>query len=369
MHRNRRVMSMLVALAAVAMGGWAAEGTADEGSIQAQLDVMKQELDRLRGERAEWQALQAEVSQLRAETNEGWLNERRAEQVKSLIHDVLADADTCASLAGDGIIAGHNGKKFFLASEDGKFLMNIAGQIQIRYIWNSREESEAIPEPTRALSTTSKRLWPARKAESGSSAVPVSLRIRTSSRPWRSTAARGPSCPRPRPLRTAPTPRSVVRCSSTSMSSRSSRSRWVRSWTTTSSTAPPSPKIEDLLDARRDRLLVLVFGIAQSEQEKWLTGQEGELRVRVLSIGSSGRKSCYMYGGSGGSRVCEPRRTAVFANAAAGHAPGQTVQLEAHRRGSDLNTDRFPVLETLRRRQGGLIVHARDLDDREQTAG
>jgi hypothetical protein len=83
--------------------------------------------------RQEIQALRAEVSAMRSQADDSWLNERRAEEVKTLIHDVLADADTRASLAGDGMTAGHNGH-FFLASADGGFLLNVGGQIQFRYI-------------------------------------------------------------------------------------------------------------------------------------------------------------------------------------------------------------------------------------------
>jgi hypothetical protein len=52
---------------------------------------------------AELQALKAEVARLRAENGDSWLNQRRAEEVKSLVHEVLADADTRASLAGEGM--------------------------------------------------------------------------------------------------------------------------------------------------------------------------------------------------------------------------------------------------------------------------
>lgn len=90
---------------------------------------------------AEIKALRAEVQQLRAQGNESWLNERRTEEVKSLIRDVLSDADTRASLAEGGMTAGHNGSKFFLASEDGGFLMNIEGQIQFRWTYNMRDNS------------------------------------------------------------------------------------------------------------------------------------------------------------------------------------------------------------------------------------
>lgn len=59
------------------------------------------------------QDLRDEVAQLRANQREVWLDEHRAGEIKTLIRDVLADADLRASLVG---------KKFYLASEDGGFL-------------------------------------------------------------------------------------------------------------------------------------------------------------------------------------------------------------------------------------------------------
>lgn len=92
--------------------------------------------------RAELNALRSEVTALRGEASQHWLNERRAEEVKALVREVLSDADTRASLADDGMTAGHNGRSFFLASSDGAFLMNIKGQVQIRYLASLRDDSE-----------------------------------------------------------------------------------------------------------------------------------------------------------------------------------------------------------------------------------
>ncbi len=83
---------------------------------------------------AELAALKAEVAQLRATQQNDWLNEQRTEQVKTLVRDVLADADTRASLAEGGMTAGYR-DNFFLASDDGNFLLNFAGQVQFRYIY------------------------------------------------------------------------------------------------------------------------------------------------------------------------------------------------------------------------------------------
>ncbi len=78
----------------------------------------------------------------RLSTEDGnWLNERRAEEVKSLIHEVLSDAEMRASLLDGGVTAGHDGKHFFIRSQDGNFLLKVAGQLQVRYIYNNQDQS------------------------------------------------------------------------------------------------------------------------------------------------------------------------------------------------------------------------------------
>lgn len=91
--------------------------------------------------RAQVDALEERLSQVENKGNENWLNERRAEEVKALIQEVLSDADTRASLMADGMTAGHDGK-FFLASNDGKFRMDIGGQFQFRYIFNFENDDD-----------------------------------------------------------------------------------------------------------------------------------------------------------------------------------------------------------------------------------
>ncbi len=86
-------------------------------------------------------ALRSELNQLRADEQDSWLNERRAEEVKGLIHEVLSDADTRASLLNDGAVAGHDGDHFFLASPDGAYSLYIAGETQFRYVYNNQDNS------------------------------------------------------------------------------------------------------------------------------------------------------------------------------------------------------------------------------------
>lgn len=90
--------------------------------------------------RAEVAALRAEVAELRAKDQGTWLNERRAQEIKALIYEVLSDAETRASLTEGGLTAGWD-KHFFLASEDGNFLLEVEGYFQARYIANFRDES------------------------------------------------------------------------------------------------------------------------------------------------------------------------------------------------------------------------------------
>jgi hypothetical protein len=97
---------------------------------------------------AQIKSLQNEVTQLKGQQDGTWLNERRAEEVKALVKEVLADADTRASLAGDSMTAGHNGTNFFMASPDGMFTLKIWGLIQVAYIANFRNHPE--PQPTAA---------------------------------------------------------------------------------------------------------------------------------------------------------------------------------------------------------------------------
>ncbi len=85
-------------------------------------------------------ALQNEVNSLRNSSDDNWMTEQRAKEIRSLVHDVLADADTRASLLQSGMSAGHDGR-FFLASSDGNFRLNIAGRTQLRYVYNYQDSS------------------------------------------------------------------------------------------------------------------------------------------------------------------------------------------------------------------------------------
>jgi hypothetical protein len=105
------------------------------------LAAMQRQLDQLARENRE-QADQIRL--LRQENGEQWLTEQRAEQVRGIVRDVLADSNERASFRTDGAVAGYD-RNFFIASADGNYRLNIEGQIQSRYAFNHL--------PTAAIST------------------------------------------------------------------------------------------------------------------------------------------------------------------------------------------------------------------------
>jgi Phosphate-selective porin O and P len=94
------------------------------------------DVDQLRAEVAQ---LRGQIALLQASDGEQWLTEQRASEIRGLVQDVLADADTRASLQGSGMTAGWD-KGFFLASADGNFKLKLSGYAQIRYIQNHQDD-------------------------------------------------------------------------------------------------------------------------------------------------------------------------------------------------------------------------------------
>jgi len=87
--------------------------------------------------------LESRLAQVEGRHGDGWLTEQRAEQIRGIVHDVLADADTRASLLSSGMNAGWD-DGFFLGSADGNFRLNIKGQMQFRYIYNYQSDPSPL---------------------------------------------------------------------------------------------------------------------------------------------------------------------------------------------------------------------------------
>ena len=84
--------------------------------------------------------LEGVVARLRTVQDEPWLTTRRADEIRGLVQDVLADADARSSLLQNGINAGWN-NGFYLGSVDGNFLLKVQGQLQARFVYNTQDNS------------------------------------------------------------------------------------------------------------------------------------------------------------------------------------------------------------------------------------
>jgi hypothetical protein len=125
MRQSRTCLLAVTAVSAIAAGAsvTVADQTADQ--MEARIAELESEMARLKGE--------------------NWLNEERAEQVRDLVHDVLADADTRASLLQQNMTAGYD-DGFVISSPDGNFSLRLNGQIQTRFIYNNQNDDAATPD-------------------------------------------------------------------------------------------------------------------------------------------------------------------------------------------------------------------------------
>ncbi len=83
--------------------------------------------------------LQKENKQLLAQVNGDWLTEERADEIRSLVQDVLADADTRASLMAQGMTAGYDDGAV-IQSADGNWRLKTNIHMQNRVIYNNQDE-------------------------------------------------------------------------------------------------------------------------------------------------------------------------------------------------------------------------------------
>jgi phosphate-selective porin OprO/OprP len=106
------------------LAGTALAGSAFAASVEANDDAMVQIAE-----------LKKELAELKVQNGDKWLTEQRESEIRGIVQDVLADADTRSSLQAAQATAGWN-KGFFLASPDGNFKLNVGGQLQTRWAYN-----------------------------------------------------------------------------------------------------------------------------------------------------------------------------------------------------------------------------------------
>jgi hypothetical protein len=81
--------------------------------------------------------LKAEIAALKGNQGEQWLTEQRADQIRGVVQDVLADSNTRSSFQqAGGATAGYN-NGFFISSADGNYSLKINALEQVRFVWNN----------------------------------------------------------------------------------------------------------------------------------------------------------------------------------------------------------------------------------------
>jgi hypothetical protein len=109
---------------------------ADSAITAEEAALMRQQIARL----------ESEVAHLRSGRDGDWLSEQRADEIRGIVYDVLADADTRASLLGSSLTAGwDNG--FKIGSADGNYSLRIAGRHQFRYVYNFQDRPPLVTDP------------------------------------------------------------------------------------------------------------------------------------------------------------------------------------------------------------------------------
>lgn len=88
---------------------------------------------------AQLEELSQELAEFKSEQAGQWLSEQRAAEVRTIVQDVLAEADSRASFQDSSATAGWN-NGFFLASPDGNFKLNIGAMVQVRWMLNDAKE-------------------------------------------------------------------------------------------------------------------------------------------------------------------------------------------------------------------------------------
>ncbi|MBX3375083.1 MAG: hypothetical protein KF817_14725 [Phycisphaeraceae bacterium] len=100
---------------------------------QDELRRLRQEMDEVRAENAR---MRSELNQIASAQRSDWLTEKRAEEIRAIVREVMEDVDARASFQ-NGLTAGWD-RHFFLASPGGEFRLQVDGQVQTRAIMNHK---------------------------------------------------------------------------------------------------------------------------------------------------------------------------------------------------------------------------------------
>jgi hypothetical protein len=100
------------------------------------LEAQNQEL------RARIADLESRLGAVEAQNSDNWLTEQRAEEIKGLVQDVLADAETRSSLLSQGMTAGYDDGAV-ISSADGNWMLRTNIFLQTRFMLTNANKTSA----------------------------------------------------------------------------------------------------------------------------------------------------------------------------------------------------------------------------------
>ena len=108
---------------------------ANMDALRDRVSELEQELRAVRASQGDMESLEALIDiAIAKHDRDSWLNEQRSEQIRELVQDVLADADTRASLSGGGTAGFSDG--FYINSADGNFSLQFHMDLQVLWLYN-----------------------------------------------------------------------------------------------------------------------------------------------------------------------------------------------------------------------------------------
>jgi hypothetical protein len=124
---TRIALIIVAAFATAALPAEAAETGANDDTAE-----LRSKLDAALTKIAE---MDAKIASLESAGDETWLTEQRAAEIRDLVQDVIADADTRTSLLQAGMTAGYD-DGFILSTADGNWLLKTNFLMQQRFVFN-----------------------------------------------------------------------------------------------------------------------------------------------------------------------------------------------------------------------------------------
>lgn len=117
--------------------GVSAEDAPTQQQQQQQKPSFESIADRLDTLERDNSFLRTEIEELRQQAGQEWLTEERSQEIRRLVDDILADSSSRMSLQDSGATAGWDpALGFYLRSADNRFMLQVGGLVQARYIWS-----------------------------------------------------------------------------------------------------------------------------------------------------------------------------------------------------------------------------------------